>query len=149
MLVANLAVIDMGQGMRGVAGEVAGGGGGSAAGDVAAVARKNFELVEAGLGAAGLEDREADEAGRGGSEAVDVLARGDGTAQRPHSSLGQEPGDLTAAILPGRLRGKRHLALAMLDAGKDRLEPVVVGLWNGIKLVVVAAGTADGEAQER
>ena len=74
---------------------------------------------------------------------------GDGAAQRPHSSFGQEPGDLGPSILPGRLGGERHLALAMLDTGKDGLEPVVVGLRNRIKLVVVAAGTADGEAQKR
>ena len=74
---------------------------------------------------------------------------GDGTAQRAHSRFGEVPGDLGPPILLGRLGGERHFAFAMLDTGKDGLEPVVVGLWNGIELVVVAAGTADGEAQKR
>jgi hypothetical protein len=148
MLVAVEAVIHMGQNMKGVAGEIARGCGHGAEGDVAAVAREDFEFVEAGFGAGRFEDREADEAGRRGGEAIDVFPVGDGATQCPDPRLGQEPTDLNPPILTRLLGGERHLALTMLDAGEHRLEPVVVGLRNGVELVVVAACTADREPEK-
>ena len=53
-------------------------------------------------------------------------------------------GDL---LQPVGIVGGQDVAVAVLDSGEDRFDPIVVSLQHGIELMVVAAGAAYGETE--
>ncbi len=61
---------------------------------------------------------------------------------------GQLVSQFRFALLDALGVGRAQVALAVLDAGEDCLQRVVVALGNGVELVIVALGAADRQAQE-
>ena len=135
------------------------GGTGGGERDVVAFSVEDLELIDAGLEAVGGEDREPHARGAAGDDPVDVQPGRHGCPRRSvaHKRSARCPcrvecrnrspvsGDLGAA---GVGLGGTELAVFVGDAGEHRLEGVVITERERIKLVVVAAGAADREAEE-
>ena len=127
---------------------------------VSAIGVEDLELVDARLVGIRFEDRESQPARRHGRDAVGVEIRRHGRAAVAGAGERLVPWQLAVDLpdpFPDRLqllangdglRGFEH-PLAVFDPGEEGLQRVVVAGGDGIELVIVAAGAADGKAQDR
>ncbi len=165
--VAVAAIVDVLKLVKLAAGVAAGSRRCGLAGHVAAVDGKHLQLVNAGLSTRGRQHGHAEQAGGDRSKGVDRGARDNrrslddrrrllGRRHKGERLKGDQlRGDLSQLLLKLRnllgavwLTGLLDRPLAMLHAGKDGCELVVVALRHGVKLVVVAAGTANRETKK-
>ncbi len=150
MVIADQAIVDVLERVTGVAREVARGRWLRGEGHVLATG-PDLQLVDAGLAPVRGLDREPDRRGGPGLEALLVPARGHRAPSRVEAV--PERVELRAVPLdpltpPGHLRGGQR-TLSVTHPRQHRGHGVVLALADGIELVVMAAGAAHRQPQER
>ncbi len=125
----------------------------------------NLQLIDARLRIRGLLDREAEPFRRHRHKPLDVLTRVNGRPQpirlhganlRQRLELGQlhvkgcQPfAPLRQVFLLRLCLGRLHLAFPVPHAFENGLDRVVIGLRDGVELVIVATGASNRQSQER